>query len=88
MLFPLCMNHLGIKLCLVYLCYCLSVPLCLVFITRRAAEGVYKFKEVWAERKVNKDWNRILQAHFFQGLREGTFILSYPSWYLLRREVN
>ncbi|KRD92500.1 MFS transporter [Priestia megaterium] len=44
------------------------------FITRRAAEGVYKFKEVWAERKVNKDWNRILQAHFFQGLREGTFI--------------
>ncbi|WP_110111348.1 MFS transporter [Bacillus sp. CGMCC 1.16541] len=45
-----------------------------LFLQRRPAEGQYMFKQVLAERKHNKDWRRILNAHFFQGLREGTFI--------------
>ncbi|TYR82400.1 MFS transporter [Priestia megaterium] len=44
------------------------------FLQRRSAEGVYRFKEVLAERKYNRDWRQILRAHFFQGIREGTFI--------------
>ncbi|MFC3882928.1 MFS transporter [Bacillus songklensis] len=44
------------------------------FLKRRAAEGHYLFKQVLAERKTNKNWSLVLKAHFFQGLREGTFI--------------
>ncbi|WEZ09529.1 MFS transporter [Priestia flexa] len=44
------------------------------FLQRRPAEGVYKFREVLRERKYNRDWRRILYAHVFQGIREGTFI--------------
>ncbi len=44
------------------------------FLQRRPAEGVYKFREVLRERKYNQDWRRILYAHVFQGIREGTFI--------------
>ncbi|KOO43906.1 MFS transporter [Priestia koreensis] len=44
------------------------------FLQRRAAEGHYYLKEVLAERTTNRDWKLVLNAHFFQGLREGTFI--------------
>ncbi|RLQ98216.1 MFS transporter [Falsibacillus albus] len=41
---------------------------------RRPAEGKYWFLRIWQERKHNENWNLITMAHFFQGLREGTFI--------------
>ncbi|KKI88602.1 hypothetical protein WQ54_30890 [Bacillus sp. SA1-12] len=43
------------------------------FLKRRPAEGEYLFKRILAERKKDKNWRLILHAHFFQGLREGTF---------------
>ncbi|MGE7601213.1 MFS transporter [Peribacillus sp. NPDC097675] len=43
-------------------------------LNRRPAHGKYFFIKVWKERKNNKNWNLITLAHFFQGLREGTFM--------------
>ncbi|WP_299087881.1 MFS transporter [uncultured Metabacillus sp.] len=43
------------------------------FLKRRPAEGEYIFKRILVERKKDKNWRLILHAHFFQGLREGTF---------------
>jgi MFS transporter, YQGE family, putative transporter len=51
-----------------------SAVLLSFFLKRRAAEGHYLFKQVLAERKTNKNWSLVLKAHFFQGLREGTFV--------------
>lgn len=44
------------------------------FIKRRKAEGKFLFKRILAERKNNSNWKHILHAHFFQGIREGTFV--------------
>lgn len=44
------------------------------FIKRRKAEGDYLLKRIFHERKNNKNWKLITRAHFFQGLREGTFV--------------
>lgn len=41
---------------------------------RRPAQGRYYFWQVWHERKRNRDWRLITNAHFFQGIREGTFM--------------
>jgi len=41
---------------------------------RRPAHGKYSFTRILAERKLNKNWRLITNAHFFQGLREGTFL--------------
>lgn len=43
------------------------------FLTRRPARGKYYFKRIFAERKNSLNWNLVTNAHFFQGLREGTF---------------
>ncbi len=43
------------------------------FLKRRSAEGKYCFGRILQERKNNKNWKHITNAHFFQGLREGTF---------------
>lgn len=43
------------------------------FLKRRSAEGKYFFMRILEERKNNKNWSLITNAHFFQGLREGTF---------------
>ncbi|MBY0122377.1 MFS transporter [Bacillus sp. S/N-304-OC-R1] len=43
------------------------------FIKRRPAKGRYWFSRILAERKNNLNWKLITNAHFFQGLREGTF---------------
>ena len=43
-------------------------------LNRRPAHGKYFFIRVWKERMNNKNWNLITRAHFFQGLREGTFM--------------
>lgn len=42
-------------------------------IKRRPAKGKYYFVRIIKERKINRDWLLITNAHFFQGLREGTF---------------
>ncbi|MFS0672823.1 MFS transporter [Ornithinibacillus sp. 179-J 7C1 HS] len=53
---------------------------CSFFLKRRPAEGVYLFARVVAERKNNRNWNRILNAHIFQGLREGIFLFVITIW--------
>ena len=40
----------------------------------RPANGKYCFKRILEERKQNENWRLITNAHFFQGLREGTFL--------------
>ncbi|WP_349407830.1 MFS transporter [Pseudalkalibacillus sp. SCS-8] len=49
-------------------------------LNRREAKGVYSFVRIIKERKENPNWKRILNAHFFQGLREGTFIFVIVVW--------
>ncbi|MBD1378900.1 MFS transporter [Metabacillus arenae] len=44
------------------------------FLKRRPAHGQYLLKRIFNERKNNRNWSLITNAHFFQGLREGTFI--------------
>jgi YQGE family putative transporter len=44
------------------------------FLSRRECDGKYELKEALRERKRNKNWWKITLAHFFQGLREGTFV--------------
>lgn len=44
------------------------------FLKRRPADGKYFFRRILAERKNSLNWRMITNAHFFQGLREGTFI--------------
>ncbi|WP_027407809.1 MFS transporter [Anoxybacteroides tepidamans] len=41
---------------------------------RRPANGKYALLRIVKERKNNKDWRLITNAHFFQGLREGIFV--------------
>ncbi|MGG3889263.1 MFS transporter [Metabacillus fastidiosus] len=43
------------------------------FLKRRKAEGQYLFRRIVKERKNNRNWSFITTAHFFQGVREGTF---------------
>lgn len=40
----------------------------------RPANGKYDFRRILEERKKNENWRLITNAHFFQGLREGTFL--------------
>lgn len=40
----------------------------------RPAEGKYCFRRIIEERKQNENWRLVTNAHFFQGLREGTFL--------------
>ncbi|MCM3765293.1 MFS transporter [Neobacillus niacini] len=40
----------------------------------RPANGKYCFKRIIEERKQNENWRLVTNAHFFQGLREGTFL--------------
>jgi MFS transporter, YQGE family, putative transporter len=44
------------------------------FLKRRPARGKYWFQRIIAERKHDKNWRMITNAHFFQGLREGVFV--------------
>ncbi|WP_409297667.1 MFS transporter [Peribacillus sp. SCS-26] len=43
------------------------------YLKRRPADGRYLFLRIIEERKENYNWRLITNAHFFQGLREGTF---------------
>ena len=59
----------GISLLLFFLAVVMSF-----FLKRRPASGRYLFLRILEERKHNHNWRLITNAHFFQGLREGTFI--------------
>ncbi|WP_028783225.1 MFS transporter [Thalassobacillus devorans] len=50
------------------------------FLKRRKAKGNFSFKRIFEERKANKNWGKILHAHVFQGLREGTFLFVISIW--------
>ncbi|MRG86604.1 MFS transporter [Salinibacillus xinjiangensis] len=56
---------------------------CSFFINRRSAEGEYNFRIILAERKHNKNWLRVLQANYSQGLREGIFLFVIAIWVFL-----
>lgn len=45
-----------------------------LFLERRPAKGDYILGRIYNERKRNLNWRYITNAHFFQGLREGTFV--------------
>ncbi|MFC0558091.1 MFS transporter [Halalkalibacter alkalisediminis] len=47
---------------------------------RRSAEGQFYFRRILKERKNNSNWRQITRAHFFQGLREGTFVFVIVVW--------
>ncbi|MCH1624943.1 MFS transporter [Ferdinandcohnia quinoae] len=44
------------------------------FLKRRGAEGNFMFLRILNERKHNENWRYITNAHFVQGIREGTFV--------------
>lgn len=50
------------------------------FLKRRPATGIFDFKRILKERKYSLNWRNILYAHFFQGLREGTFVFVIVVW--------
>lgn len=50
------------------------------FLKRRSAKGDFSFTRIIRERKNSKNWHSILKAHFFQGLREGTFAFVIVVW--------
>ncbi len=45
-----------------------------MFLKRRPSSGTFQFVRIIKERRNNYNWRMITNAHFFQGLREGTFI--------------
>lgn len=45
-----------------------------LLLKRRPSRGRFQLLEVWKERDRHPDWRRVLNAHFFQGLREGVFV--------------
>lgn len=51
---------------------CAIILSCLLL--RRERIGNYIVFSILKERKLNIEWKRITRAHFFQGLREGTFL--------------
>lgn len=59
----------SLSLCLFAVAVVLSFSL-----KRRPANGKYCFIRVLQERKKNRDWRSVTYAHFFQGIREGTFM--------------
>ncbi|MBP1968679.1 YQGE family putative transporter [Virgibacillus natechei] len=56
---------------------------CSFFLNRRQAEGSFHFRRILEERHHNKNWNRVLNAHFAQGLREGIFVFVITIWVYL-----
>ncbi|MDY0405560.1 MFS transporter [Virgibacillus sp. 179-BFC.A HS] len=61
----------------------ISAVVCSFFLNRRQAEGDFYFKQVLKERQHNRNWKRILNAHVFQGLREGIFGFVITIWVYL-----
>ena len=44
-----------------------------ILLKRRPAAGIYLFRRALKERKHNRDWQLVTNAHFMQGIRDGTF---------------
>ena len=44
------------------------------YLQRRPASGQYMVAKIFKERKPNANWRLITNAHFFQGIREGSFV--------------
>lgn len=61
----------------------ISAVVCSFFLKRRKADGNFYFKEVFFERKNNKNWKRIVDSHVFQGMREGIFAFVITIWVYL-----
>ncbi|HET7628453.1 MAG TPA: MFS transporter [Bacillales bacterium] len=59
--------------------FCCAVVLSF-YLKRRSARGSYRFRQIIVERKHNLNWRAVLNAHFFQGLREGTFAFVIVIW--------
>ncbi|HLR80660.1 MAG TPA: MFS transporter [Bacillota bacterium] len=53
------------------------------FLNRRQAEGHFYVKQVVRQWKHNPHWRKILNAHVFQGLREGIFMFVITIWVFL-----
>ncbi|WZY01018.1 MFS transporter [Bacillus sp. FSL W7-1360] len=49
-------------------------------LSKRHAHGRFCIKAALMERQDNENWRRILTAHIFEGLREGTFIFVIVVW--------
>jgi len=50
------------------------------FLKRRQADGKFELIKIVKERHVNKNWQRIIYSHVFQGLREGMFLFVITIW--------
>ncbi|UCZ54544.1 MFS transporter [Bacillus shivajii] len=50
------------------------------FLEKRTTKGKYELMSVIKIRKEYEAWRRILYAHFFQGLREGSFVFVIVVW--------
>ncbi|MBU9722444.1 MULTISPECIES: MFS transporter [Bacillaceae] len=50
------------------------------FLKRRSAKGQYHLLDVFKIRREYEHWRRVTRAHFFQGLREGSFIFVIVVW--------
>lgn len=61
----------------------ISAVACSFFLKRRQAEGDFYFIKVLKEKDNNENWRKILQAHIFQGLREGIFLFVITIWVFL-----
>jgi MFS transporter, YQGE family, putative transporter len=53
------------------------------FLERRASEGAFNFRRIFQERSNDRNWKDLLWAHFFQGIREGTFMFIIALWVFL-----
>jgi YQGE family putative transporter len=53
------------------------------FINSRLAEGRFYLRRILMEKKNNPNWDDILDAHFVQGIREGTFFFIIGIWVFL-----
>src|SRR5699024_1222955 len=50
------------------------------FLTRRQTDGSYRLMTVFKEVGNNKNWQWILYANFYQGIRDGVFVFVISIW--------
>ena len=58
-----------------------AIAVVLSFLSKRECEGRYEVMQVLKERRIDKIGENYTGS-FFQGLREGTFILSFPYMFI------
>src|SRR5690625_5120557 len=57
--------------------------ICSFFLKRRKAEGKYGLMTVTREIKDNNNWENVIKANLFQGMREGIFVFVVTIWVFL-----